>query len=359
MRKLVVSALCVTFLSSSMYSASAGNFVEFRSQTKNFGATFSLQQNVTSSDGSLAPGKTDLKINIGKVIAQFESTIRFTVEDEDGNQRSDVCRATPRPNMGISGLTLNSGNAQLLNVFASIEISDQPEFNRDEAETYFQISMSIPLTASGRDYLDLKYDEAIYVVSKSDEKQLTSKHITRAPGGGYSLAPMSFNIQNLGTLYVKTVAEFTQEIDQPKCPSFYVGSWSNPHTVSTKESFEEIQISKLGQVIQNIKPSDLPLTNKIFRLKFSASSGLPVTAVEADSSICIVDKDLVYLLKPGKCAMKLSQEGNDAYEAAPELAVAFTILGSSREAKITCVKGKLTKVVSGSKPVCPAGYKKK
>ena len=359
MRKLLAVALCISGLSSSMYGASAGNLVEFRSQIKNFGATFSLQQGTTSSTGSLAPGKTDLKINIANVIAQFEPTIRFTDEDEDGNQRSDVCRVTPSPNLGISGLSLNSGNAQVLGVFASIEISDQPEFNRDEAETYFQVGMSIPLTASGRDYLDLRYDEAIYVSSKSGDKRLTSKQITRAPSGGYSLAPIAFNIENTGTLYVKTVIEFNQEIGQPKCPSFYVGGWSNPHTVSTRESFQQIQVSKLGQTIQNLKPIDLPLANKISRLKFSSSSGLPVTAVELDSSICIVDKDLVYLLKPGKCAMKLSQDGNDAYEAAPDLSVAFTILGSGRAATITCVKGKLTKVVSGSKPVCPDGYKKK
>jgi hypothetical protein len=358
-KRLVVALGTVLLLCTNLTNASAENRLELRSQLKNFDATFTLQQKASSATGSLAPGKTEVKIDMGKVLAQFESSMKISEEDEYGNLYSEVCRVSPRNKEFLPDGITPAATGHLFTARAIIEISDQPEFIRDYAQTYYQVDLSVALDPSGKDFLNLNYPASVFVANEVSEKLLPSKYISRSPVGGYSFAPTTFSINTLGTLYIKTLVEFTQSIGTANCSNSSLASSRGFMPVRTSEKIEEIEVSKLNQVIQNTKLSDLPLTSKISRLKFNASSGLLVTAVEVDSNICIVDKDLVYLLKPGKCAINLSQPGDDAYEAAPDLSVAFTILGSGRESKITCVKGKVSKVVSGSKPVCPAGFKKK
>jgi len=55
----------------------------------------------------------------------------------------------------------------------------------------------------------------------------------------------------------------------------------------------------------------------------------------------------------------MSQEGDNEFSAAPTKIMIITIQALPKKITITCVKGKLVKKVTGVKPLCPNGYKKK
>ena len=359
LKRTLASFIGISMIFPPFTSAEASTRLEFSSQAKNFNASYVIQQSNAGSSGTLSPGKTEVVINLSKILAQFETTIRFIHDDENGNEIPDVCKVSPQPGTGVPGLDLRGGNGNLFNIGAGIEISDQPDFNRDESETYFQVYFNVPLNSAGKDYLDQRYEEAVLVWDKSTERFLTSKHINRLAGGGFSLSPMAFEIKNSNKLYIKTSAEFTQEIGQPICPKKKVMGWGNSHSISSIERVNELDVSKMLQVIQYSKPSDVLLTNKVTRIKFASTASLPVSSVESDSNICIVEKDLVYLLKTGKCTITLSQLGNVEYEKATDQVLSFMVTGPSQSLKITCVKGKVTKIVSGVNPTCPSGFRRK
>ena len=57
-----------------------------------------------------------------------------------------------------------------------------------------------------------------------------------------------------------------------------------------------------------------------------------------------------------------AKEEADAKAVADKLAaekLAATKAAALKKTTITCIKGKLVKKVTGAKPLCPAGYKKK
>ena len=315
---------------------------------------FTLQQGKSTLNAPLAPGKTSVTIDIDRVLTEFAPTINLFQEEDNGrlisNGLPEYCRVKPQP---------DSYDGHLFNIHVGIEISDQPDFNRDESNTFYQEYVNIRLSPTGKDYLDYRFDEAVLVWDKTTQKSLSSKYINRSSRGGFVVSPLTFDIENTGKLYVKTVAEFSQNISQPICPKAEVNSWSNSYALELQQKITEIQVSKLSQQIIAAKQVDVPLTNRVTRLKLKATSGLTVNTIEIDSSICIADQDLVYLLKSGNCVLKMSQAGNDVYQDAPDVTLSFKIIGSQPLIKITCLKGKIVKIVTGTKPVCPTGYKKK
>jgi hypothetical protein len=68
--------------------------------------------------------------------------------------------------------------------------------------------------------------------------------------------------------------------------------------------------------------------------------------------------DMISLKKPGLCNILFYQLGNYEYEPISDFEVSFNVL-SSKQATITCIKGKLTKRITGINPKCPSGYIKK
>jgi len=127
---------------------------------------------------------------------------------------------------------------------------------------------------------------------------------------------------------------------------------------STLEGFAE---TSSDQVEQTISLFDLPKTFKIseksMSLIISTSSGLDPSIESLSPSICEVDGLELSFLKPGKCEFRISQEGDTDFLPAEDVIGSFLIQGTTTS--ITCLKGKLTKKVTGANPRCPAGYKKK
>jgi hypothetical protein len=127
---------------------------------------------------------------------------------------------------------------------------------------------------------------------------------------------------------------------------------------STLEGFAE---TSSEQVEQTISLFDLPktfkLSEKSMSLVISTSSGLDPSVESLSPSICEVDGLDLTFLKPGKCEFKISQEGDSDFLPAEDVFGSFLIQGTT--ISITCIKGKLTKRITGANPRCPAGYKKK
>ena len=121
---------------------------------------------------------------------------------------------------------------------------------------------------------------------------------------------------------------------------------------------KEVAAERVEQTISIFSlPTVVKLSEKTFGLVLSTSSGLDPVVETLSPSICTVDSLEINLLKVGKCEFKISQEGDSDFLPAEDLFGSFTIEGT--KSTITCVKGKLTKKVTGTSPKCPAGYKKK
>lgn len=104
-------------------------------------------------------------------------------------------------------------------------------------------------------------------------------------------------------------------------------------------------------------PTSMKLSEKTLSLEVNTSSGLDPYAESLTPTICTFDSLEINLLKPGKCEFKISQDGDEDFLPAEDFFGSFTIKGS--KTTVTCVKGKLTKKVTGTSPKCPAGYKVK
>ncbi len=112
---------------------------------------------------------------------------------------------------------------------------------------------------------------------------------------------------------------------------------------------------------QSISIFDLPttvkLSDKSLSLMVNTSSGLDPSVESLSPSICTVDLLEINFLKVGKCEFRVSQEGDEDFLSAEDVFGSFVIQGV--KSTITCVKGKLTKKITGTNPKCPGGYKKK
>jgi hypothetical protein len=102
-----------------------------------------------------------------------------------------------------------------------------------------------------------------------------------------------------------------------------------------------------------------------------SDSNLPIVFESNTESVCRFSiPNWLSLNQPGTCELRISQRGNGEYEAETKLVQfevssetdpALVALSSSVKKKLTltCVKGKLTKKVTGTSPKCPTGYKVK
>jgi hypothetical protein len=127
----------------------------------------------------------------------------------------------------------------------------------------------------------------------------------------------------------------------------------------TKETTtKEVAAERVEQTISIFDlPDTIKLSEKTFGLVISTSSGLDPSVESLSPAICTVDSLEINLLKAGKCEFKISQEGDEEFLPADDVFGSFVIQGA--KTTITCVKGKLTKKVTGTNPKCPSGYRKR
>jgi hypothetical protein len=127
---------------------------------------------------------------------------------------------------------------------------------------------------------------------------------------------------------------------------------------STLEGFAETSSEQVEQTISLFNfPKTFKFSEKSMSLVISTSSGLDPSVESLSPAICEVNGLELSFLKPGKCEFRISQEGDADFLPAEDVFGSFLI--QVTPTSITCVKGKLTKKVTGANPRCPAGYKKK
>jgi hypothetical protein len=117
--------------------------------------------------------------------------------------------------------------------------------------------------------------------------------------------------------------------------------------------------AKKTQSIQNWNlKSELSLANQRVAFVISSTSGLPVSVTSNSQEFCLASGREVIPIKAGRCVLTASQSGDSEYLPAENRILVIDVV-AGKKITITCTKGKLIKKVSGLKPVCPKGYKKK
>ncbi len=99
----------------------------------------------------------------------------------------------------------------------------------------------------------------------------------------------------------------------------------NENYLPAQDIRQTLYIEKKSQTISLAGPGDQPLSQPFVPISASASSGLPVRLVAADSSICKTDGNVVNIIDTGTCAIMISQTGDENYQAAPEVEQTYEI----------------------------------
>jgi len=129
-----------------------------------------------------------------------------------------------------------------------------------------------------------------------------------------------------------------------------------------KVSFE---VTRDPQTITFSPASTVDISSKSLALVATASSGGTISFSTTSTENCSISGSTLNLIKAGSCVVTASQLGTTTL--APVSASASIVLTGATvtptpvvaKKTIVCVKGKLTKKVSGTNPKCPAGYKLK
>lgn len=90
-------------------------------------------------------------------------------------------------------------------------------------------------------------------------------------------------------------------------------------------SFTVTTVVQQTQVINFGTLADRSLSNSPFNLTANATSGLTVTFVSANTSVCTVSGSTVTLVSAGTCTITASQAGNTTYAPAADVAQSFTV----------------------------------
>lgn len=124
----------------------------------------------------------------------------------------------------------------------------------------------------------------------------------------------------------------------------------------------EISFEITKQVSQNIPELNLDssyfISTRNVELSLRTDAALTVRFKSLSPKICQVLGSTLAFVNTGSCILEASQEGDTNTLPAPVRNFEIWI-DSDPLKSITCIKGKLAKKVSGSKPKCPTGYKLK
>ena len=127
--------------------------------------------------------------------------------------------------------------------------------------------------------------------------------------------------------------------------------------IPTEVDFEVIKLTEQSIPALNLKSSYL-LSVKSVELTLKTTALLDVEFRSLTPKTCDVLGTLLLFTNTGSCRLEGSQEGDEKTLAAPVRN--FDIWIDSDPIKtLTCMKGKLTKKVTGVSPKCPPGYKVK
>jgi hypothetical protein len=133
-----------------------------------------------------------------------------------------------------------------------------------------------------------------------------------------------------------------------------------PESEIIKSSVSEFSFTVwpgLQELQLGVNPSSVNISTKTIVLDAILTSALPVNTQSLTPSICRVSGLTLSLIGAGNCLVRLSSPESPNYLSVPAKDISIQITQS--KVAIVCVKGKLIKNVTGTKPSCPVGYKKK
>ncbi len=119
-----------------------------------------------------------------------------------------------------------------------------------------------------------------------------------------------------------------------------------------------IQVKKTQSILNWSLKTQVSVSSQRIPFTLNSDSGLPVSVISNSQSICLISGAEIVLVKAGRCVVTASQSGDSTYLAAVDRIFVVDLM-QSKATTIICVKGKIIKKVTGIKPICPVGYKKK
>jgi hypothetical protein len=329
MRKLtyIISFLFI-FLNT---PAQAANYqVELRAEQSMLRAATILSQGGKSSSG-FVDGEVQAQIDISIVKPTF-----MDYSDEHD------CDLKPVPEEGI-----------LFSATYWLMLSTDPNF--DDAESNFGV------------YVDFNFDSESNLL-----EELISDYAGVTLFDNRNLKLEKYSLQEFFSISDTYLSSGLFEFDYPGGKKVYVKEWvsfsenaacTNKLTGGGFPLGEQIQNTyilspaKLSQnIMTNFPQEDIKLSSKALRITFSASSKLPVDAVESTPNICIMNGTVLLLKKAGMCQVNFSQIGGKGYEPVT-ISKSFRIVAKEQTATV-CVKGAIKRKVTGSNPKCPQGFRK-
>ena len=139
-----------------------------------------------------------------------------------------------------------------------------------------------------------------------------------------------------------------------------VSSKTFEYEFGAKPTEVQFEVTKLvAQIIPNLNiRSNYYLSTKNVELLMRTDAALTVRFQSLTPKTCVVLGSTLSLVNTGSCILQATQEGD--VNTLPAPARNFEIWIDSDPLKsVTCIKGKLTKKVTGTSPKCPTGYKVK
>ncbi len=349
MRKFSILILSVLLVApfQNIQVAFADSSKSWRYSNPYVASEFTINQKNDLSGEFFSQGFSTLVIRLSKIAPKFLDVVDELEEIDDSGS---LVSPNPRYIKVYPDYVAESG--ALFTLRAYFQISDNPDFNQEKSKTYQYVMVTLPMGPAGN--LLLTHGIAGASIQNLDDKNWVDvdlKTFLKSTEGGLQFEFPDFEIKSSGPLYVSITMDLSERW-RGSNPLYNVqgGTHLAFKTISTS-----VIVTKKSQVISSSVPSSVPLKNRITRIQYSSSSGLTVIAREADSSICVVDRDLVHFINAGDCQINLSQVGNESFEPASDVNLNINV--TPLPLSIICVKGKLTKKVTAIKPSCPKGYK--
>jgi len=113
----------------------------------------------------------------------------------------------------------------------------------------------------------------------------------------------------------------------------------------------------ISAVLFNSEGQGSPILGKTVSFTLTELKTLMSEAAAADKAAA--DKAAADKAAADKAAASITEAAKVAALAEQVRAIAAKVGGTKAVTSITCVKGKITKKITGKKPACPSGYKKK
>jgi len=143
-----------------------------------------------------------------------------------------------------------------------------------------------------------------------------------------------------------------------KCILNYQSAATNDYLASDLYQLT-FDVTKDSQTITFKPVTSADVSAKTLDLAATASSGGAITYSSNSKEICTVEGSKVTLLKAGNCEITATQAGTSLI-ASVSAAATIQVTGKVVKTRtITCVKGKKSQKITGVKPKCPKGFKRR